>query len=278
MIASQYFAHPRLNRNLGNQLFELASLIGLAKRYDTALYLPDQWKYASSFEHSPFLNFKSKESFVTIEEPAFHCCLDFFDRFEGIIKNECVNIEGFLQSEGYWKPFEADVRKAFAFEKGLLEKSGEFLRDNDIDVSQYVAISVRRGDFATDPYHYLLPIEYYLGAYYRYFPEKDIVVFSDDMVWCKENFRLSGKRVLFSENKSSIEQLSLMSLFRNFIIANSTFSWWGAYLSAAEKKVIVRPFHHFDGDLKLRADIKDHYPAEWVEYNYEEESVIMNNR
>ncbi len=49
--------------------------------------------------------------------------------------------------------------------------------------------------------------------------------------------------------------------------ANSTFSWWGAYLSEAEEKQVVRPYHHFDGPLK-NVSIADHYPTEWLVYNH----------
>lgn len=275
MIASQYFGHPRLNRNLGNQLFELASLIGLAKRYDTYLYLPDSWQYAQYFKISSLLNFGSVDSFVTIEEPAFHCCLDFFDRFEDIIRNEYINIEGYLQSEKYWKPYETEIRKIYTFEETVINKAQLFLTENNVDVNQYVAISVRRGDFETDPYHYLLPMEYYFGAFFKHFSDKNIVVFSDDIDWCKDKFQIIDKDIIFSDNKNGIEQLSLMSLFQNFIIANSTFSWWGAYLAAVNNKKVIRPSHHFDGKLKLQADIKDHYPSEWITYNYETDSGII---
>lgn len=275
MIVSLYFGNPRLNRNLGNQMFELASLIGLAKRYDTILYLPESWQYAQYFKLSSFLNFESVDSFVTIEEPAFHCCLDFFDRFDVIIKNENINIEGYLQSENYWKPFEAEIRLIYTFEETLINKAQLFLIENNVDVSKYVAISVRRGDFVTDPYHYLLPMEYYHGAFLKHFPEKNIVVFSDDIDWCKDEFQIIDKEIIFSENKNGIEQLSLMSLFQNFIIANSTFSWWGAYLSAVNNKKVIRPCHHFDGELKQQADIKDHYPSEWKIYDYENDSGII---
>lgn len=115
MIASQFFGHPRLHRNLGNHLFELASLVGLAKRYETLLFLPDHWHYAQYFNLSPFISFEYKNSFITIEEPEFICCFDFFDRLKLLIQTEYVNIEGFFQTEKYWKPFENEIRSVFSF-------------------------------------------------------------------------------------------------------------------------------------------------------------------
>lgn len=268
MIISQYLGNPRLNRNLGNQLFELASLIGLAKRYNTSLMLPPKWQYRSSFNLNSSIQYGNVDAFVSIREPAFHCCLEFFDKFEHILKNERVYVEGYFQSELYWKPFEDEIRKAFEFAISIKEDTDSFLTDNDIEVENFVAVSVRRGDFAVDANHYLLPFEYYIGAITLYFPEKDIMVFSDDIPWCKEHFCMADRRIVFSENKNAIEQLSLMSRFSDFVLANSTFSWWGAYLSQAKTKKVVRPYYHFDGELKIKNNLKDHYPSSWIVYNH----------
>lgn len=268
MIISQYLGNPRFNRNLGNQLFELASLIGLAKRYNTSLMLPPKWQYRSSFNLNSSIQYGNVDAFVSIREPAFHCCLEFFDKFEHILKNERVYVEGYFQSELYWRPFEDEIRKAFEFAISIKEDTDSFLTDNDIEVENFVAVSVRRGDFAVDANHYLLPFEYYIGAITLYFPEKDIMVFSDDIPWCKEHFCMADRRIIFSENKNAIEQLSLMSRFSDFVLANSTFSWWGAYLSQAKTKKVVRPYYHFDGELKIKNNLKDHYPSSWIVYHH----------
>lgn len=268
MIISQYLGNPRLNRNLGNQLFELASLIGLAKRYNTSLMLPPKWQYRSSFNLNSSIQYGNVDAFASIREPEFHCCLEFFDKFEHVLKNERVYVEGYFQSELYWKPFEDEIRKAFEFAISIKEDTDSFLTNNDIEVENFVAVSVRRGDFAVDANHYLLPFEYYIGAITLYFPEKDIMVFSDDIPWCKEHFCMADRRIVFSENKNAIEQLSLMSRFSDFVLANSTFSWWGAYLSQAKIKKVVRPYYHFDGELKIKNNLKDHYPSSWIVYNH----------
>lgn len=276
MISSPFFGDPYFRKNLGNQLFELASLLGLARRYHTSLYISDAWQYISFFKLSSFIQFQRLKTFITIKEPRFQCCLEFFDRLAPIIENECVTLEGYLQSEKYWKPVEEEIRDIFAFEDSLLQPAKMFLDTNRIDTDRFVAISVRRGDFETDPNHYLLPIEYYKGAVEKYFPEKDLIVFSDDLDWCKANFQYNDRRIVITENKTAIEQLCLLSLFKYYIIANSTFSWWGAYLSGDKQKVVVRPYHHFDGELKEREDVKDHYPEEWIEFNYEQSQMMRN--
>ena len=106
-----------------------------------------------------------------------------------------------------------------------------------------------------------------MGAYRTYFQGLDVYVFSDDLDWCKENLATMAHTVHFADELDAIHQLCLMSQFKKFIIANSTFSWWGAYLSEAEEKQVVRPYHHFDGPLK-NVSIADHYPTEWLVYNH----------
>ncbi|MFV0605266.1 MAG: alpha-1,2-fucosyltransferase [Niabella sp.] len=134
-----------------------------------------------------------------------------------------------------------------------------------------VAISVRRGDFITNPNHYLLPFEYYFDAYCKFFPDYDIVIFTDDFKWCKKMFgKLKTVSVCYSDKYNSIEQLCFMSMFSNFIISNSTFSWWGAYLADPKNKTVIRPHYVFDGAKKTELNIKDHYPGEWIEFKHEE--------
>lgn len=204
MIVSQFLGSPYLNKKLGNQLFELASLIGLAKRYDTSLVVTNEWQYRSYFRLESFVEFRNIESYIVIREPGFHCCLDFFDKLEFLIKEEKVSIEGFLQSEQYWKPFEVSVRELFSFTESVRESANHFLKDNFINVDEFVAISVRRGDFLTDPGHYLLPIEYYAGAIAEFFPDKGIMIFSDDIPWCKENFKIFNKKSLLQKIKMQL--------------------------------------------------------------------------
>lgn len=268
MIISQSFGNLYLKKNLGNQLFELASLFGMARRYETRLILPNEWLYRSCFKSESFVEFKNVESYITIQEPDFQCCLSFFDRIKQLIKDENVNMHGFWQSEQYWKPFETEIRELLTFAEPIRESAHNFLKDNSIDINSFLAVSVRRGDFVTDSGHYLLPIEYYMGAIEKYYQDKDIMIFSDDIPWCKDNFKISGRRIIFSEDKNAIEQLSIMSLFKDFVIANSTFSWWGAYLSNANNKKVVRPYCHFDGELRKKWSIKDHYPQSWIVHNH----------
>ncbi|MEE6635739.1 alpha-1,2-fucosyltransferase [Limosilactobacillus pontis] len=124
--------------------------------------------------------------------------------------------------------------------KSLLEK---------IDNNNSVCISVRRGDFFSNgnqaKYGVCTP-DYYIKAK-KYFDRKKIkntlyFCFSDDIEWCKKNLKFTGKNIIFvSQDMPVYETLRLMYHCKNFILSNSTFSWWGQFLSRNENKVVVSP-------------------------------------
>ncbi len=86
------------------------------------------------------------------------------------------------------------------------------------------------------------------------------LVFSDDIAWCKEAFKMPN--VCFIEGLRDIESLCRMSMCKNFITANSTYSWWGAYLAQTDG-IIIRPEKYYKGPLLQRCNIKDFYPTKW---------------
>ncbi len=262
MITSTLFGNPRTGQRLGNQLFQLASLLGMAKHFGTQLSLPPNWKDRHFFVDAGAVNWSAVLPTKVVEEPSFTCCLPYFESFEREMQNECVDVKGFLQSPHYWETNEDLVHQVLRFRPFVSEMAAEWISDQRIDLSNTVAISVRRGDFLTDPNHYLLPQSFYAEAYARHFEGMPICFFSDDLNWCMEHLGRLNKHCHFATGLTGILQLAVMRCFSHFIIANSTFSWWGAYLSENNQKTI-RPFHHFDGSMKL-TDISDHYPMDWV--------------
>lgn len=113
----------------------------------------------------------------------------------------------------------------------------------DIVESDMVAIHVRRGDYVNNPFYVdLMETDYYAKAM-AMFPDRDFIVFSDNIEWCK------GKEIFknceFSEGKTDVEDLNLIAGCNGVIMANSSFSWWGAYLSRG--KVIAPKDWYRDG-------------------------------
>jgi len=141
------------------------------------------------------------------------------------------------------------------------------------------AISCRVGDYVGNPGYEVLPAMYYILSLYTHFEDwKDynLIFLSDSIDWAKLHFGclsnayfatdFDDKNYFFSE--TAVEQLCLMSMADHFIIANSTFSEWGAILGEKEGSKVIRPAHYLAGKLKEKCDMKDHYPTHWVEFNH----------
>ena len=101
-------------------------------------------------------------------------------------------------------------------------------------------------------------MEYYSQAM-KHFPDTNFIVFSDDIQWCKENFK--GEEFTFIEEDDYIE-LYLMSMCRHNIIANSSFSWWGSYLNQNEDKIVIAPSKWFGTDGRLKTE--NIYGEGWI--------------
>lgn len=262
MITSSLFADPGTGQRLGNQLFQLAALLGLAIRYDTQLLLPDRWRYKHVFRLHPRIVWGSAGADKVLSEPGFACHLDFFDAHTDEIRSQCVDIRGFLQSEKYWKAAEHEVKNALAFRLEINDAVQGIIEQSGIDDDITTAISVRRGDFRTDANHVLLPASYYEKAYRHHFSGSPICFFSDDCKWCERHLTHLCTEAFSAGALSPVLQLACMSRFHHFVIANSTFSWWEAYLAEGKDKVVIRPARHFSGALAA-TDIADHYPTSW---------------
>jgi hypothetical protein len=248
---------------LGNQLFQIASLIGFKNKYNCELSFP-VWDYARYFkgpipQHVPVPS-------TTLKEPHYHFTPEFWDRHAEQFKTKKMDILGWLQSEKYWEQCKDEVKSIFSFQdkhKSAIEKSYANALSRPT-----IAISVRRGDYVDNPNYDLLPIEYYLKALINNFDYENfnIIIFSDDFKYCKIHFECFDN-VYFAEG-SDIDQLCLMSLCDHFIISNSTFSWWGAYLGERPGSKVIRPAYLFAGPLLAKSDFKDHYPERWIKFDH----------
>lgn len=127
---------------------------------------------------------------------------------------------------------------------------------------QITVINVRRGDYLLYPnYHPVLSKEYIYEACKLIPQTEEYLIMSDDMQWCHENIVFPNARYL-NHGYSPEEQLWIMSLCNHFIISNSSFSWWGAYLSEAPNKTIVAPETWFGPEHTQ--EWKHIYCKEWI--------------
>lgn len=257
---------------LGNQLFQYASLIGLAKTHNTKVVLPD-WKYKDYFEGE--FPTGSVDNARLIQEPTF----EYVPYFLQIFNHDNVDIKGYLQSEFYWYNAKEEVKKVLTFKQEFKDTTwNNFMRqckEQNPKEKKTIAISIRRGDYVGNPNYVNLPITYFIGALFERFPdwqEQNIIIFSDDIPWTRIHFGCLDN-VFFSENNSEIEDLCLMSQCDSFILANSTFSFWGAYLAELQRPVkVVRPNNYFAGRLAKENDERDLYPKRWQVYDHLDEN------
>lgn len=134
----------------------------------------------------------------------------------------------YLQEPKYFDEYRSDIRRLYG--DGIVKKD-------------YVGIHVRRGDYIDNPFYVdLTKTDYYQKAM-AMFPDCRFIVFSDDIAWCKANPIF--KDCEFSEGKSEVEDMNSMAGCKGIIMANSSFSWWAAYLSDA--KVIAPKAWYTDG-------------------------------
>lgn len=249
---------------LGNQMFQFAALKGVANKQGYQYCIPpsqnkNEWK-----DHQLFVPFKLGSvselnvQYIDFDRPiVMEGTFSFDEKFF----NNCpdwVSIQGFFQSEKYFKHIEDEIRSDFTFKDEILEPCKQMI--SQLDTSP-IALHIRRTDYITDPNHTVLGLNYYKKALEK-FGNGQVLVFSDDSEWCNKQKLFSGDRFLISEKNSNYVDLCLMSLCSSHIIANSSFSWWGAWLSNSQK--VIAPSGWFLGSNNDNIDTKDLIPENWI--------------
>ena len=176
-------------------------------------------------------------------------------------------LDGFWQSEKYFEEVSDLIHKDFTFKNEPNEANREILEK--IKNSKAVSLHVRRGDYISDKnnnsVHGTCSIEYYKQAVEllsKTSANLELFIFSDDIDWCKNNlnFNVPVHYVNHNKGKQSFEDMRLMSACKHNIIANSSFSWWGAWLNKNEKKQVISPKHWFRNESN-----PDIYPKNWIQ-------------
>ena len=247
----------KLTGGLGNYLFQIAAASTLAyKNNDATLFdfgpgVGQAHKNINKYSSNILRNIKIG-SFTP--EYIFNEAGDF--TFNEIPYTKNLVLQGYFQSSKYLDREHIlelykmdDVTKTYI--NSVIKPNLDFLKNS-------TSIHVRRGDYIGRARHPVQGMEYYNQAM-GHFPDNNFIVFSDDIKWCKENFK--GNRFTFIQEDDYIE-LYLMSMCQHNIIANSSFSWWGSYLNQNPDKIIVAPSNWFGSDGRLKTE--NIYQEEWV--------------
>ncbi|OGF26067.1 hypothetical protein A2303_04680 [Candidatus Falkowbacteria bacterium RIFOXYB2_FULL_47_14] len=259
----------KIQGGLGNQLFQYAAGKNLATKNNTPHKL-DITEYDDKNNQRRYRlnNFLIEENIATREEIARYRISGWqkiADRLkprfqrkyiqylgykfnEDIlkIKNKNLYFDGYWQSEKYFSDMENDIRKEFKLKIPLEKKFPDLLSVFD---ENSISLHIRRGDYLKEKIssiYGLLPPEYYyraLTVLTSKIKNPNIFVFSDDIPWTKKNLTLPHSTIFISRYKKleDYEELILMSRCQHNIIANSSFSWWGAWLNENPKKIVIAP-------------------------------------
>ncbi|MCE5340857.1 MAG: alpha-1,2-fucosyltransferase [Planctomycetaceae bacterium] len=274
----------KLLGGLGNQMFQYALGRQLSLKLNTELKID-----LSEFRTYPLrqyeLNFFGiNENFIEREE-LNRLKKKYFKWFSAnsymvvkeksfLFEPEILSLSGNLMLKGYWQSYRyfdripETLRKDFSL-KQPFSRPYQLLTE-EICNSNSVSVHIRRGDYIqnkiTNQYHGVCNLQYYLDAA-NFIAQKinDPVfyVFSDDHDWLKSNFVIPFKFKLIAgiEKQTSQQDMILMSNCKHHIIANSTFSWWAAWLNPNPQKIVIAPLKWFAG---ARNKTDDLIPIDWI--------------
>lgn len=187
-----------------------------------------------------------------------------YDKKYLTINNSNVYYNGYWQSEKYFNTVSKTIRKHFRFKESILNSSTKEIAKT-LKATNSVSIHIRRGDYLKEQGWDTCDIDYYSRAISYLKSKIDnciFFIFSDDIDWCKEHFNNNDFSFIdWNKGANSWQDMYLMSLCKHNIIANSTFSWWGAWLNNNPDKIVIAPSVWFkDGDI----DECHIVPDEWI--------------
>lgn len=257
------FNHLGKLGQLGNQMFQYAATKGVAAKLNTSFTVPnhdevlvDALGNCLRIELDNVFDLKCQRGFLQTNNYYEEKSFEYDEKIFELDGN--TSLFGFFQTGKYFKHIEDDIRIDFTFKKEIQDTCDEIIEQFD----NPIALHIRRGDFLINSgNHANLELDYYKKALKEFDEKRQVIIFSDDPIWCKEEDIFSDDRFLVSDGNSPYQDLYMMTKCSDFIIANSTFSWWGAWLANVGK--VIAPSIWFGPNLKYK-NLKDLYCDNWV--------------
>jgi len=276
----------KLQGGLGNQFFQyglglmLKETKNFSINYEISFYFSDQGDTVRKLDLLQYPYIKKKVRFsrkskfnklidrflfrdkIFVEPTYSYCSLDD-------LSTRYSEVVGFWQSYRYLDKVKHLLKEQLSYTDTSF-KCKEFIKIATDTNS--VCLHVRRGDYVTkkeaNSFHGTLSPQYYFSIINKYFCENNFtfLIFSDDIEWCKDEFK-ELKNTFFVETDSACEDLEVMKQCKSYIIANSTFSWWGAYLSSNNDAKVYYPKRWFT-DSSINTD--DLFPKNWIPHASED--------
>lgn len=295
----------RIRGGLGNQMFQYAAARALSIHNDndqlridpSPLFDPTPWKNFTFRNYALSTVFGIDPPFTTVAKVMDKVRIPYFakgfnkyyarmlgkigywhffsDRHASVFDEDLfklrgnIYLDGYFQTEKYFKEYEPQIRKDFTFRPPLEGASAELARQ--IESTNAVSVFFRRKEMVRvrafiDRYYVATPKFYERAVALikeKAGPNPTFYISSDEIEWCRQNFKIDAPHVFVGDEHNGPEcanALRLMSLCKHFITPNSSFSWWAAWLSTNKNKVVVAP------KLWVRdehEDTRDALPASW---------------
>ena len=257
------FNHMGNLGHLGNQMFQYAALFGLGIKHDRKFCIPEKKSFGAHYYQELRSNIYDAfnieahgygmSNFPTVQEQTFHFDKELFEN----PPKEDFNLYGFFQSEKWFSHCDSSIREIFTFKDDYNFVAEEMRKQLSGEV---IAVHVRRTDYLTNPNHEALGLDYYERALAELPQDATVIVFTDDPEWAKVQELFPDDRFFVSETDCAYTDMCLMTKCDYHIIGNSTFSWWGAWLSSS--KQVIAPKDWFGAPLGGN-DLSDLYCEGW---------------
>jgi hypothetical protein len=224
---------------LGNQMFQIMTAYAHSKEIGDDLYFdfdkcytPNQGHTSSKYLPNLFKklkNDKQENHFQFVyNETTFS--------YRPIPKEKNLRLNGVFQSEKYFDKYKSDIKQVFNLDESKMRDIRNHLEDicsSDI----ITAVHIRRGDYLSKPYFHTTPNTEYYNNCMELMGDSKFIIVSDDIEWCKNTF--IRENVFFSDFTDELDDLYLIMMCNNKIMSNSSFSWWGSYLSPFDGKIFA---------------------------------------
>lgn len=254
----------QLMGGLGNQLFQMSACIGYGKENGIDYCIPkhtlndEVWK-PYHFEKLNYCTGIPQRDIIVYKEESHS-----FTPIPSNFNQKNIILQGYFQSYLYFKDYRKEILELFGFDNLKIKKG-------------ICSVHIRRGDYLKYPTkHPEVSLHNYIakaiGNMIEYNKILNFMVFSDDIEWCKRNIKsekLYPIIIDFVEQGEALSDLKKMSEYEHNIIANSTYSWWGAWLNNNPDKIVICPDEsNWFGIDNKHLDVSDLLPKEWYRIKY----------
>jgi len=289
----------KLEGGHSNQLFQYAAGRRLADKLGVELFMDKWWfenvvdldspRFYELGEYKLKQKFISRKDFALVENKPDNLRAKIYTLTKGKNKPRIKNyrytlhdfdkkflaqpdntyLDGWWQNERYFKKIRPTLLEEVELKTGATGKNAQWLKQ--IKETNSVSIHIRRGDYVTNKQtnkiHGVTSLDYYnraLDTLAKKSGKKEftLFIFSNDMPWCQKNLKFKYPTIFVDGKNSGPEDMRLMKNCQHNIMANSTFSWWGAWLNQNPNKIIIAPKAWFND--KVENSQVDILPSEWI--------------